>query len=306
MHHFFSRRSFNAQKGRFTDNPADVTRYVAVTSTTGPVSKGHLMPCEDWVDAVRASSASGHVMIYVHGFNTSQAEFLGRLKRIKGGLAGAGWTGAVVGFDWPSDGEVLAYGSDRADARKVGRFLAVDGIGPLLKALKPGRLHLLAHSMGAYLTIRGFSEVGDSGGPGAVPWSVREMVFVAADIEQKWLDKGASGALVAEKRSARLTHYHSGEDKVLDLSGKIINIGSKRSGRHGIRPAKPDGFHDIDCAARYLARTPPVKRTTIHSHNWYYEDPAFYADLAATLDGQDALTIPTRGAPDADGDQSLL
>ncbi len=156
MHHFFSRRSFNAQKGRFTDNPADVTRYVAVTSTTGPVSKGHLMPCEDWVDAVRASSASGHVMIYVHGFNTSQAEFLGRLKRIKAGLAGAGWTGAVVGFDWPSDGEVLAYGSDRADARKVGRFLAVDGIGPLLKALKPGRLHLLAHSMGAYLTIRGF------------------------------------------------------------------------------------------------------------------------------------------------------
>lgn len=304
MECFFSRRAFNARTGRFSHNPAEITRYVGINDTSGSAKKGHLLSADDWADEVVRQSANEHVLIYVHGFNTAQSDFLSRMIKIRKGCATAGFDGAVIGYDWPSDGKMLRYSHDRADAKKTARFLVLDGIA-LLREKKPNlKIHVLAHSMGTYLTVRGFAEVGNSGAPGTFKGHIDQAFFVAADIDQDWIVSGAWASLVMEQRCRQLTHYHSQEDDVLDISGQIINFGTKRSGRHGINPGLPATFKDVATADRYMDIHPPNKRTTRFSHTWYFDDDAFYRDIVGTLSGTKAEDLPTR-EPHTGGDQRL-
>jgi esterase/lipase superfamily enzyme len=160
---FFSQRAYNAQTKKFTNNAATLTRFVVIDAqTSGTVSQG------DWLDLVAAQGGRDAVLVFVHGFNTRQTEMLERLGKIEAGLRTEGYRGTVVAFDWPSDGVLTAYDPDRRDAKKVAPHLVGDGILPLLGMPGQPKVHLLAHSMGAYLTLRGFSDFGDSaGGPGA-------------------------------------------------------------------------------------------------------------------------------------------
>ena len=53
---FFSRRSFNSSKGRFTNNPAEKTRYVSVSGRI-PASgrwQGSIVSQADWLQQVLA------------------------------------------------------------------------------------------------------------------------------------------------------------------------------------------------------------------------------------------------------------
>ncbi len=305
MIYFFSRRAFNPQTGRFSNNPSEMTRYVGIDDVGTTVSKGTLIDKPQWVQKVLMQAGQGPILFFVHGFNTSQAQFLKNLETIRNGLTAQGFAGAVVGYDWPSNGDLFSYASDRTDAKKVAQFLPIDGLAPFMAAAPGKKLHVLAHSMGTYLTLRGFGEVPDSGNPGTVPWKIDQLMFTAADADQTWLNAGAWGALVVERRSNRLTNYYSGMDMTLDVSGKIINGGSLRAGRHGIGTSSPHNAADVNTMGRYLGVVPPNKRTEVKSHNWYYDDPAIYRDMALTMAGTAANAMPTR-APDAGGDQQII
>jgi hypothetical protein len=50
---------------------------------------------------------------------------------------------------------------------------------------------------------------------------------------------------------------------------------------------------------------PEPDRTTVYSHAWWFDNPGFYKDLALTLRGSDARTMPTRRATNID-DLALL
>ena len=67
MQYFFSRRTYNTQKKRFTNNPASVTRYVAMEASAGVPTKGHILSTTDWVDQVLTDTGSDGVLIFVHG-----------------------------------------------------------------------------------------------------------------------------------------------------------------------------------------------------------------------------------------------
>ncbi|NKX45368.1 alpha/beta hydrolase [Roseicyclus persicicus] len=301
---FATRRAYNASTRRFTHNRASLTRYVSVPEGVSP-DGDHVVDAATWLSLVKGQAGAGEILIYVHGFNTEQAEMLERRRRIELGLAAEGWQGLVLSWDWPSDGTVWAYLSDRTDAKHTAPHLVVDAIGPLLNLRPQLRVHLLCHSMGAYLTLRGFSGVGDSGAPGSTPWGVHEVAFVSADADKPWMEAGAWGALVMERRCARLTNYYSTFDRVLSLSEGLVH-GAERAGRDGLPVAVPAPFHDVYCGAQYEAKVPASGKTLRGSHTWYFDDPGFYRDLAATLAGADPATMQTRRPVVGSSDLALL
>ena len=283
MRFFYSRRTFNQSDGRFSNNRASVTRYVSLSNTTSAVTTGHLMDAQAWAQGVHAQSQNNDVVIYVHGFNTSQNTMLQRMDKISAGLKAQNYQGAVVAFDWPSDGQPWpsAYRRDWFDAKAVARHMVLDGIKLLREANPNARIHLLAHSLGAFLALRGFGEVGNAFFPG----QVEQAVFVAADTDQDWMIDGAWGSLVMQQRCDRLTNYYSLEDQILDLAGQFLNGNTLRSGRHGIRPDPAPTFADVSCGDRYLSEVPSHQQGPISSHSWYFDSSRFYQDLASTFSG---------------------
>ncbi|SEW47418.1 Alpha/beta hydrolase of unknown function [Cognatiyoonia koreensis] len=302
MDYFYSRRTFNSQTGRFSNNVASVTRYVGIGPSDGQAARGHLLTAQQWAKAVHDQSPNGHVVVYVHGFNTAQSTMLKSLATIKAGLKKQAFKGAVAAFDWPSDGEgsSAGYRRDRSDAKAVARHMVLDGIKLLHEAKPSAKIHLLAHSMGAYVSLRGWGEVGNAFFPGKVD----QAIFVAADADQNWMINGAWGSLVMQQRCNRLTHYFSAHDEVLDVSGKIVNFGTSRSGRHGIKPGPAPTFRDVSCGDRYHSVFPQHKRGTTLSHNWYFQDGRFYQDLVGTLAGKSHTALGTRQNL-SDGDQRI-
>lgn len=304
---FFSRRTFNAQKKKFTDNVASLTRYVSITGTTsgGGGWQGGIISQGDWLDQVQQQGGTDDVLIYVHGFNTEQADMLKRMQKIETGLAAHGFNGALVAFDWPSDGSVLRYDADRRDAKAVAQYLVSDGIVPLLGLAPKPRVHIVAHSMGALVVLRGFSDFGDSAGPGQAAWSAEQVMFASGDVDRVWHERGAWGALVLNQRSARFTNYYSGRDQVLALSGGLVNGGRERVGHGGMPPLLYDAHHDVYCNEQYKKDVPEADRTLIYSHQWWFDNDGFYRDLALTIAGQAADQMPTRQATNI-SDQALL
>ncbi len=289
----FTRRTLNPSSGKFTDNFSTVTRYVRLGATSGGVVPGNVIDAGDWVDEALSRAGSRDVVFWVHGFNTSQTRMIRRQRQLERDLRTAGFQGVVVGFDWPSDGSVLRYRADRSDAKRSANALVTDGLALFMNKSPAVRIHILAHSMGAYLTLRGFAGVGDA--PGSTPWAVDQVLFGAADTDRDFLQSGAWGALVMERRATRLTNYYNTNDAVLEVSGVIPNIGRARAGRNGIPPQGPANAVDLRMTERFKAAVPEDERDVNTTHNWYFEDPKFLADAAATLAGAADSGMAGRG-----------
>ncbi|WP_158967430.1 alpha/beta fold hydrolase [Chachezhania sediminis] len=303
---FFSRRTYNAQTQKFTNNPAALTRYVSISDPgAGGTRKGGIVSRENWLDLVGQEGAANGVLVFVHGFNTSQADMLNRLAKIKAGVAAHGFRGAVVAFDWPSDGAVHAYDRDRSDAKTVAPHLVGDGIVPLLGMSPRPRIHILAHSMGGLVVLRALSDFGDSAGPTRANWGADEILFASADVDAAWLERGAWGGLVLKARAKRFTNYYCGRDRVLDLSGNVINGGRERVGRVGMPAPRTGGHWDLYANEQYLRDVPDAQRTMTYSHTWWFDNDGFYKDVALTLAGENAETMPTRRRTNID-DLALL
>ena len=292
---FFTRRAYNASTKKFTRNTATLTRYVQLTS--GPDSRGRwsggTISQSDWLAQVRAEGDTNEITIYVHGFNTNQSDMLRRLAKIRKGLKDNGYRGALIAWDWPSDGGIFSYDHDRNRVKETAHFMFSDGILPLLNMSPRPKINLIAHSMGAYAVLRGLSVFDDAAGPGSGAWKVNEITFASADVARKWLGRGAWAALLLRHRCKRFTNYYSGEDGVLPISAFTDGF-RKRAGRDGLPVATESNQFDVNCTAQFLRDVPSGKRTKARSHRWWFENDAFYRDLCLTIGGTAADAMPTR------------
>lgn len=300
---FFTRRTYNARLKRFTNNVATVTRHVKLELRPGGRFEGGIISEQDWLDQVAQATGGHGLVIYVHGFNTSQHSMLVRCALIEQGLAAAGFRGAVVAFDWPSQGVVSAYNPDMAAAKAVAPFLVPDGVRPLIARLGGQPLHMLCHSMGCYLSLRALSGVGEV--PGAPSVHLDQVLFAAGDVEAEHFRQGAWGALVMQFRCNRMTNYYSVADRVLQFSG-VINGGRQRAGFVGLPDPKGANAVDIYTTAQFRKHVPASDQDDyVYSHNWYYENAGFYEDVALTLAGTPDAQMPTR-RPTNISDRALL
>ncbi|WGH78022.1 alpha/beta fold hydrolase [Jannaschia ovalis] len=299
----FTRRALH--RGKFTDNAASLTRYGAPRRAGNAWRLKQLSEAQ-WHSAIDAESGDGTILLYIHGYNTTQSGLFRRLARIEAGLRAEGFRGAVVGYDWPSLGKPLSYSSDRTMAKAIARYLVEDGIWPLLARTPRPRLHLMAHSMGCYVTLKALAQFGD--GTGSRRW-LREVAFTACDVDHNLMRKGAVGTLLLNNRALRFTHYYNPLDEVLAVPGRIINGGRRRSGRLGMIGPRYPSHWDVSCQAQFRRDAKGTAGSDFEnmllSHSWWFDNPGFLKDLAATLDGADAATLATRQRL-SNGDQRLL
>lgn len=300
--YFFSRRAYNPGSDTFSDGFARLTRFVELDRITGTVAQDDILDRDTWAARVRAEVGSDGVLCFVHGFNTPQIDMLRRRQAIASGLRGAGWRGVVIAYDWPHRPGIFSYGSARTLAKRSAPFLVGEGLAPLLGR----KLHVIAHSMGSLVTVRGFSQTRDLS---PTPWSVDQVALVAADVDAEEMAKGTGHADVMDKRSDRVTNYYSNRDRVLKASEDIVSGGRDRLGFVGIPTENGSGFADVACGARYHLTIPKpsgAKAEQTFSHSWYFEDDLFYRDLAATLKGKATGNMgATRGVSGGGPDQAL-
>ncbi len=150
------------------------------------------------------------VLLFVHGFNTSFDEARFRLAQI---VVDGGFNGIPVLFTWPSKGELLAYGSDRESA-----MASRDALEQLIETLAAdsdvGKIHVLAHSMGAWLAMEALRESAIAGHPD-LGGHLGDIMLAAPDID---LD-------VFRQQMARLGSFAhvsvfvASNDRALALSG---------------------------------------------------------------------------------------
>ena len=157
------------------------------------------------------------ILIYVHGFNVGEREAMFRLAQI---VADGRFGGVAVLFTWPASGGPLAYVSDK-DRATASRDALEKLLSQLSSVQDVGRIHILAHSMGAWLAMEALRENAIGGDP-TLHGRLGQVMLAAPDIDlsvfrQQLLRLGDPG---------RVSVFVSSNDKALSLSRSL----------HGDRP----------------------------------------------------------------------
>lgn len=148
------------------------------------------------------------VLLYVHGFNTGYDEARFRLAQI---VQDGRFGGVPVLFTWPSTNNLLDYGAAKENAT-VSRDALAKVIRQLTETPDVGRVHILAHSMGAWLTMEALRQDAIAGSP-KLSERLGDVMLAAPDIDLN----------VFRQQLARLDPSHvfvlvSANDRALSLS----------------------------------------------------------------------------------------
>lgn len=310
MEYFMTARR---RKGQGYGDEVGPIRYLEVDESTPAITRADETSRAKWFSAVQKAAGGSHqkrgnVLFFVHGFNTEQDEMRARHKKIVAGLRARGTECVVVGFDWPSDGDLFSYFDDRTDARRVALEFLDKGIEPFARLQRPDcvlDVHILAHSMGCFLVREAFDYADDRHVVAQRSWTVAQVALVAADISQKSMRSGSSKTSSLLRHAARITNYYSHYDEVLSISStKRVGL-SRRLGRVGLPDDHSDKALNLYCGALYHEIEDSLDGVG-KSHWWYFESPRFYEDLAYVLEGGlDRDAIPTRGYTDR-GNRALI
>ncbi len=148
------------------------------------------------------------VLVYVHGFNTGYDEARFRLAQI---VEDGRFGGVPVLFTWPSTNNLLDYGAAKENAT-ISRDALAKLIRQLIGTPDVGRVHILAHSMGAWLTMEALRQDVIAGDPGLND-KLGDVMLAAPDIDLN----------VFRQQLARLDPSHifvlvAANDRALSLS----------------------------------------------------------------------------------------
>ena len=173
------------------------------------------------------------VLLFVHGFDTSFDEARFRLAQI---VADGGFNGVPVLFTWPSKGSLLAYGSDRESAM-ASRDALAHLLGVLAAEPDIGKIHVLAHSMGAWLAMEALRENAIAGHPD-LDGHLGEIMLAAPDIDLE----------VFRQQMARLgsfahvSIFTAANDRALSISSMMAD----RPRLGALDPSKPSDKQAIE------------------------------------------------------------
>ncbi len=176
---------------------------------------------------------SRDILLYVHGFNTSLDEARFRLAQV---VADGGFSGVPALFTWNSRGGLFNYESDK-EAATVSRDALEKVLFALARTPGVGRVHILAHSMGAWLTMETLRGVALAGHPD-LDGKLGEIMLANPDIDLN----------VFRQQVARLDAHHvsifvNNNDRALSLSSRIAG---DRQRLGAMDPSKPEDKAEID------------------------------------------------------------
>jgi esterase/lipase superfamily enzyme len=173
------------------------------------------------------------VLVYVHGFNTSLDEARFRLAQL---AVDTKFGGVPVLFTWPSKAALLAYGADKESATASrDAYLAL--LEELAATPGVGRIHILAHSMGTWLTMETLREAALAGAPD-LHGKLGNVMLAAPDI-----DLSVFKQQIARLDPSHFSIYVSKDDRALQISSSLN--GDRRLGS-----LDPFSDHDRDLVER--------------------------------------------------------
>ena len=237
-------------------------------------------------------------LVFIHGFNVSFIDALNAGGAIAAEITIHDKPLNVVVFSWPSDGEMIpfmSYYSDRDDARTCGASLAraylklydfMLGLDP--KQFCDRSIHLLAHSMGAYVLRNGLQAL-LAKDPTKVVRLFTEIILAAPDEDDDAFDTDQKLRLLPGL-CRRLTVYYNHNDRALFTSDKTKG-NPDRLGSDGPRllDMMPKKVITVDCT-----RVAPQGGDRLIEHSYYINCPPVAADLQGTLQGTPADEIGNR------------
>jgi esterase/lipase superfamily enzyme len=186
----------------------------------------------DEFHAELASHVSGRIgvnrdiLVFVHGFNTTFADARWRAGQI---AADSHFGGVPILFTWPTRGELLGYASDK-DSATASRDALAELLQDVAKTPGVGHIHVLAHSMGCWVTMEALREIA-IGGDHDLNGHLGEIMLAAPDI-----DMDVFGKQMARVQPAKVTVFATANDRALSLSSFIADT---RPRVGGINPSDP-------------------------------------------------------------------
>ncbi|MGB7126427.1 MAG: alpha/beta fold hydrolase, partial [Methylovirgula sp.] len=169
------------------------------------------------------------VLLYVHGFNTSYDDARFRLVQI---VEDGRFGGVPVLFTWPSSDNLLDYEAARESATA-----SRDALANLLKDLSEvpdiGKIHILAHSLGTWLSMEALRERAIAGSPD-LNGKLGIVMLAAPDI-----DLSVFREQLALLDASHVTILISAADRALSLSqtlaGDRPRVGALDPRKPGVR-----------------------------------------------------------------------
>ncbi len=165
-----------------------------------------------WLDSHGSANRQHRVLIFVHGYNNRFGDAVFRFAQLVHDSEGEV---TPILFTWPSRGSLLAYGYDRESAA-----LSRDAFEQLLNMLvgdpAVGKIDILAHSMGNFLTLETLRQMAIR--HGAIPAKIDDVMLAAPDVD---VDAFQRDLADMGDPHPKFTLFASRDDKALALSGWI-------------------------------------------------------------------------------------
>lgn len=246
---------------------------------------------------VMSSGPRTDTLVFVHGFNVSFTGALQAGAHLALSLQVEGRPVNVVVFSWPSDGEavpLMSYYSDREDARATGPALARaflkfrDYVRALNEADYCQRcVHLLAHSMGAYVLRNGLQAVIAKERDGLA--RLFDQIMLAAPDEDDDAFEAEAKLKLLPRIGRQVTVYFNPRDKGLIVSDKT-KANPDRLGSDGPRMIDliPKKVVLVDC------RNVAGDADRLIEHSYYIRSEAMGRDISAVLSDEALEVIGNR------------
>lgn len=162
------------------------------------------------------------VSVFVHGFNSTQAESAFRAAQLAQDIQ---LPGATMIYSWPSQGNPLGYAYDEDSV-----LFARDGLERMLRQIRTarvGRIVLVAHSMGSQLVMETLRQI-EIQTPGWSAANLNGVVLMSPDLD---LDVFKSQMNRIENVPQPFIVFVSSKDKLLSISSRLR--GTRSSDRLG-------------------------------------------------------------------------
>lgn len=206
-------------KLEFSEDP---TKHVVLMTVT-PRGKDDLLGL---LRETTANSGREDLFVFVHGFNVSFEDGARRTAQLNHDL---GFPGVPVFYSWPSDGSMspLAYTSDRGDAEWSAPHLE-EFLQTLYNESGAKQIHLVAHSMGNYVTLTALRKLAERN----ADFKLATLVLAAPDFDTEVFERDI--APILPRVSQKTILYASSEDRALQVSRAVWNA-----------PRLGDAGHDL-------------------------------------------------------------
>lgn len=267
-------RAGNIEHAAFGNNVAG--RHFAVSSPVG-------LSEEAFFDSICAhatrDAASRDILVYVHGYDIGLDEARFRTAQI---AVDSGFAGTPVLFAWDSLSRsgLAAYEADKESAT-----VARDALESLLLDISSvdgvRRIHILAHSMGAWLAMESLRGAAASGRP-KLDGKLGEVMLAAPDI-----DVSVFSQQLQRVDPEHVTVFVSGSDRALRVSSRIAGDRPRLGALDPSHSRDRETLEALGVSVYDLSRL----NSDFTGHNTFAEEPSVLRQIGADLAASESVDV---------------